>query len=154
MKTLLVYYSWTGNTRKLAQKITSKLKCDVEEIYETKKRRGKLNYMIGGFQAVLGMKSSIEKPRKKPSEYDLVIIGTPVWAGRITPALRAYLSKAGTVPRYGLFMTKGGGDHSNAIKNMTGLAGGSPDAVLVVKESELPGADISGFLEKLKAKSP
>jgi flavodoxin len=154
MKTLLVYYSWTGNTRKLAQKITSKLKCDVEEIYEKHKRKGKLDYMVGGFQAMVGMKSGIEKPKKNPSDYDLVLLGGPVWAGRIAPALRAYLSQSKVIGNYAFFMSKGGGEHGKAVEGVETLTGKKPIAILAVKESELSEADISGFLQSLKAKSP
>lgn len=154
MKTLLVYYSWTGNTRKLAQKITSKLKCDVEEIYEKGKRKGKLNYMVGGFQAMLGMKSRIEKPKRNPSDYDLVLVGGPVWAGRITPAIRAYLSEAGEVKQYALFFSMGGEDFSEAVKNTAKIFGKEPIATLAVKESQMSKTDISPFLEKLKARGP
>ena len=154
MKILLVYYSWTGNTRKLAQKITSKLKCDVEEIYEAGRRRGKLGFMIGGFQASLGMKSKIEKPKKSPADYDFVIIGGPVWADRISPAMRSYLSQCGKIGEYAIFMTKGGGDHTKALKNVEEIIGRGPASSLVVKEKDIAGADIRGFLDKIMAKSP
>lgn len=153
MKTLLVYYSWTGNTRKLAQKITSKLKCDVEEIYEKGKRKGKLNYVIGGFEAMFGMKSRIEKPKRNPSEYDMVLLGGPVWAGRITPALRSYLSEV-EIKRYGLFLSMGGKDCSEAVKAVQKITGKKPVSVLAVRQSEMAGVDIKPFLAQLKAKSP
>ncbi len=154
MKTLLVYYSWTGNTRKLAQKITSKLKCDVEEIYEKNKRAGKIGFMLGGFQAVFGMKTDIEKPKKDPADYDLILIGGPVWAGRITPALRSYLAQTKNIKDYAYFCSKGGGEHDKAVGIVTELIGKKPKAVLAVKKSEVANADVSGFLEKLMPKSP
>ncbi len=153
MKTLLVYYSWTGNTRKLAQKITSKLKCDVEEIYEKEKRKGKLNYVMGGFEALLGTKSRIEEPKRNPADYEMVLLGGPIWAGRITPALRAYLSKV-KINRYGLFLSMGGQDCSEAVKNVEEIIGKKPVSVLAVRQSEMANADIKPFLGKLKAKSP
>jgi flavodoxin len=154
MKTLLVYYSWTGNTRKLAQKITSKLKCDVEEINEKKKRKGKIGFMLGGFQAVFGMKTKIDKPKKDPSKYDLVLLGSPVWSGRITPALRSYISETNGISNYAFFCSKGGGEHGKAIDIVAKLVGKKPKASLAVKKSDIAKADVSPFLKKLMAKSP
>jgi flavodoxin len=44
MKTLVVYYSRTGTTRKVAEAIAGILRCDIEEVVDTKKRSG----ILGG----------------------------------------------------------------------------------------------------------
>ena len=153
MRILLVYYSWTGNTRKLAQRITSRLKCDVEEIYEKEKRKGKMNYLVGGFQALFGMKSRIEKPKRNPSDYDLVLLGGPVWNGRITPAVRSYLSDV-KINDYACFFSTGRGGHEKSARMVAEIVGKKPKAILAVESNEIGNADISGFMERLKAKSP
>ena len=154
MKILLVYYSWSGNTRKLAQKITSKVKCDVEEIYETGKRDKRWVFLTGGFEALFGGKSRIEKPKRNPSDYDFVLLGGPVWAGRISPAMRSYLFQCGKVGDYAVFMTEKGDDPSKALKDLKEMVGKEPAASLIVREKDIAGADIQGFLGKIMVKSP
>lgn len=82
MKKLVVYYSSTGNTRKVAEDIASKLDCDIDIIVDknnvgenVKEKFIEIDY------------------KKAPSKYDMVIIGTPVWAFNIPPAIRTYLDK-------------------------------------------------------------
>jgi flavodoxin len=47
-KILAVYCSRTGTTRKIANEISSKLDCDVEEIIDLKTRAGPIGYMAAG----------------------------------------------------------------------------------------------------------
>ena len=36
-------------------------------------------------------KSTTIRVKKKTSKYDLVVVGTPIWAGNMAPAIRTYL---------------------------------------------------------------
>jgi flavodoxin len=40
-----------------------------------------------------GKETEIAQTKRTPTDYDLVIIGQPVWAGNPTPAIRMYVSK-------------------------------------------------------------
>ncbi len=40
-----------------------------------------------------GKKPSLRDMDKLPSDYDTIIVGTPVWAGHYAPAIRSYLDK-------------------------------------------------------------
>jgi flavodoxin len=91
LKSLVVYYSRTGNARFVAETIAAEIGADVEEIIDLKKRSGALGFLSGGFAARLGRGTKIAPTTKPPSVYDLVIAGTPVWAGRPSPAIRTYL---------------------------------------------------------------
>ncbi|MPM58480.1 hypothetical protein SDC9_105311 [bioreactor metagenome] len=92
MKNLIVYYSMTGNTRVLAREIHRIAGGDLIEIEEIKKRSP--NKMMGpAFEALIGKKSAI-KPMDSIEKYDTILIGTPVWASRSTPAVNSFLSKA------------------------------------------------------------
>jgi len=92
MKTLIAYYSRTDNTKKLAEKIAKELKADIDEIQDEKDRSGWIGAFIGGFDSLFKIKTPIEN-KKDPEKYDLIILGTPVWAGKMTPAIRTYFCK-------------------------------------------------------------
>jgi len=93
LKSLIVYYTRTGNTRFVAETIAAEIGADVEEVVDLKKRRGLLGFLIGGKDARQGKETKISPTTKIPNDYELVIFGTPVWAGKPTPAINTYLKK-------------------------------------------------------------
>ena len=92
MKTLVAFYSKSGNTKKVGEEIAKNLNVDVDEIIDKKDRSGILGWLGGGRDALFKKATTIES-KKDPSQYDLIVVGTPIWAGSVTPAVRAYLSK-------------------------------------------------------------
>ena len=93
MKSLVVYYSRSGNARWVAQTIAAELGSDVEEVVDLKNRGGILGFLSGGFDAMRGKETKIGETKKSPADYDLVVVGTPVWGSRPTPAIRTYLRR-------------------------------------------------------------
>ena len=90
---LVAYYSLSGNTKKAAEYIASRLDADIEEITESKKRKGLFNFIAAGRDVKTGKETRIETVTKTPGDYNTVFIGTPVWAGGIPPAVRTYLNR-------------------------------------------------------------
>lgn len=64
MKTLVVFYSRTGNAKFAAETIASELVADIEEIVDLKKRQGALAFMSDGRDAMRGAETEIA-PNKK-----------------------------------------------------------------------------------------
>jgi len=93
MKSLVVYYSRTGNAKFVAEKIASELKAATEQVVDLKNRRGWLGFLRAGYDATRGKETKIEKTQKLPKDYDLIVVGTPVWNSRLTPAIRTYLKQ-------------------------------------------------------------
>jgi len=110
MKTLIVYYSRTGNIRTVTQKTASITKADIEEIVDKKKRTGLIGYLRSGFDAYRQKETKIAETTKNPQDYDLIIIGTSVWAGRITPATRTHIQKSNLSGKKVAFCLTMGGD--------------------------------------------
>ncbi len=93
MRTLVVYYTRTGNARFMAETIASELGADIEEVIDLKNRQGKLAFLPAGRDAMRGKETEIAQTKKAPADYDLLAIGQPVWAGSPTPAIRTYVNK-------------------------------------------------------------
>jgi len=109
LKTLVVYYSRTGNARFVAQTIAAEVGADIEEVVDQKKRSGPIGFFTGGSDARRGKETKISPTTKSPAEYDLIIVGTPVWASRPTPAITTYLKNNDlTGKKVALFFTRGG----------------------------------------------
>jgi flavodoxin len=93
MKTLVIYYTRTGNAKYIAETVASEIGADIEEVIDLKNRQGRLNYLPAGRDAMSGKETEIAQTKRNPTDYDLIIIGQPVWAGSPTPAIRTYVSK-------------------------------------------------------------
>lgn len=109
MKALVVYYSRTGTTKILGEAIAKGLGAEVEELIDQKKRLGlrPFRWLIAGMDARRRKLTSI-KVQKPPQDYDLILIGTPIWAGRMTPAVRTYLESQNLEgKKVGFFCTGG-----------------------------------------------
>ena len=109
MKSLVVYYTRTGNARFVAETIAAEIGSDVEEVVDMKKRSGVLGYLSGGKDARQGKETQIAPSKKSPADYDLIIVGTPIWAARPTPAVTTYLKKNNlSGKKVAVFFTQGG----------------------------------------------
>ncbi|WP_077610213.1 flavodoxin family protein [Clostridium sp. Marseille-P2415] len=87
MKTLVIYYSYTGNTKKIAEQTAKKENADICEVVE-KNRPGTVKaFTAGSFHAMRGMKSEVEPITADLSSYDRLIVMAPVWAGNPAPAM-------------------------------------------------------------------
>ncbi len=95
MKSLVLYYSYTGTTEKIAKVISEELGADIERVCveDEKKREGFSSYFFGGMQALLKKEPATKPLSLNPGEYDMIIIGTPVWAGTCAPAMRTILHR-------------------------------------------------------------
>jgi len=93
LKSLVVFYSRTGNARFVAQTVAAEVGADIEEVIDLKKRSGIIGYLGGGSDARRGKETLLGPTQKSPADYDLVIVGTPIWGGRPTPAITTWLKK-------------------------------------------------------------
>ena len=122
MKTLVVCYSKTGNTKKIGQEIARALDADFEQIIEIGRRKGLIAYFMSGFEALKEKSSRIKPLSRSIYDYKRVIIGTPIWAGNITPALRTFL-KINYLKdkKVHLFFTSGSGNTDKADSSIRSL---------------------------------
>jgi len=93
MKTLVVYYTKTGNSKFAAETIAAEIGADMEEVVDLKNRKGRLAFLSAGRDAMQGKLTEIAETKRNPLNYDLIVIAQPVWAGSPTPAIRTYLKK-------------------------------------------------------------
>jgi flavodoxin len=161
MKYLVVYYSKSGNTATVAEKLAELLGADQEAIGESRGRRGPIGFLISGYESARKKAPPISESKKDPGNYDLVIIGTPVWAGTCASPVRSYLEGYGdAIGKTAFFCTQGGDKESKTFSDMADILGKKPEATLrirahVAKNSEkfedegLP--LIRNFVEGLKA---
>lgn len=93
MKTVIVYYSMSGNTKYAAEKMAEMLSADLIPLVPRKAYpdSGFKKFFWGGKSALMGDKPALEPYAFDGDGYDLIIFGSPVWAGTFVPPLRTFL---------------------------------------------------------------
>ncbi len=155
-KTLVVFFSRTGHTRRIAERLARALGADLDVIREARSRLGLGGYLRSGYEATFKRESAIEPTGLDPAGYDLVIIGTPVWNYSLSSPVRAYLHQHRDVFKaVAFFLTEGGTGQARVFGQMTEVVGKLPLGTLTIRESELEETDldarVDAFAKKLIA---
>jgi len=115
MKTLVIYYSFKGSTKKEAERIAQELgDADLCEVKESKKRNLFTSFVPGIFQAAGRKPTKIKPPELDFNLYNKIIIGAPIWASHPAPAWNSIveLLPEGKNFEVELFMVSQSGDSS------------------------------------------
>lgn len=160
MRTLVVFYSLTGNTSLVAEKLAALLGADLERILVSGPQyEGMWGFIRAIFQSLTGRMPSIDNS-VSPKNYDLIIVGGPIWTGRIAPPVRAYLHRyAGDVKSMAVFVTHGGSSPVLAFQQMEEAGGREPLATLAVTTAQVAKGEYDGAartfvetIERIKAR--
>lgn len=141
MKTLVVFYSRTGTSWKIAQEIAKSINADLEELIDQKNRRGIIGYIKSGIDAIQKKRASLKQTEKDPSAYDLVVLGTPVWISNLSTPMRTYVDdNKKLLNKIALFCTAGGNSKhyaSNCLRELEKLTGQKPVAFLGLDKNDI-----------------
>jgi hypothetical protein len=137
MRALVVFYSLTGTTRRVARALAAELGADLEEIRCPSYYRGFFGFWRAGYASWKSKIPEIGPPQHDPSKYDLVVVGGPVWAWNVCTPVRAYLTRAaGRLPAVAFFVTVGGVGFEQALATMEALAPRNPAATLTQRTED------------------
>ncbi|KAB3526361.1 flavodoxin family protein [Alkaliphilus serpentinus] len=120
IKKLVIYYSFEGNTKLVAEAMAEAIGADLLQLRPKKelKSTGFSKYLWGGSQVVMKKKPELLPFEVNPRDYDLILIGTPVWAWTYTPPIATLLSTVDFSGKtIGLFSTHGG-QNAKTLINM------------------------------------
>jgi flavodoxin len=126
MKTAVVFYSCSGNSKFIAKEIKDQLNADLIQLYtKDEKKRGKVATILWGGAMVLFRKKPPLKPYSfDPSAYDLIILGAPVWASFPAPPIKTFLSQTPiTGKKIAIFVSHAGGKEDSLEKFKALLSG-------------------------------
>ena len=120
MNSIIIYYSYSGNTRKVAEVLAEYLKQKGQaEIIELKAQDESASFFGQAARALWRKRAEIVPENFDLSKYDLICLGTPVWAFGPAPAMNTYLDKCSRVEGKDviLFTTYGSGTGNNRCHN-------------------------------------
>jgi flavodoxin len=146
---LIVYFSRSGYTQRVAQEVAHATGADSEAIRERKSRRGFMGYWRSAREALRAVAAHIEPDTSNPCDYSLVVLGTPVWAGHVSSPVRAYIARhKDDFARVALFCTEGGSGAPKVLQAMSALCGRTPVATAFFTDAEI---DRGRHTDKLEA---
>jgi menaquinone-dependent protoporphyrinogen IX oxidase len=144
MKTLVIYYSRKGTVKHVAEGIAKALEADIEEIIDTKSRKGILGFIMAGRDATTGNLTEIAPVKSDLSKYDLVVVGTPVWASHFATPVKTFLKQNYTkINKIAVFAVSAGEGQNKAAQDVEAEVLKKPAAQTIIS-----GKDIrSGMLD-------
>lgn len=123
-KTLVAYFSLTGNTEKAAKIVAEETNADLFKIetvtpypseYKAQTELAKKELSEGVLRPIKGLPENID-------EYDIVFVGSPVWWGTMATPVHTFLSSADLNGKTVIpFVTHGGGGADRSFSDTAKL---------------------------------
>ena len=120
-KTLVVYYSWSGNTREMAQAIAKELKADIYEIRTVTPYPEAYNATVDLAREQLrqNARPAIQKDVPDLSQYSTILLGTPNWWSHVAMPVFTFMDQNDLSGKVILpFVTHGGGGMSSCERDI------------------------------------
>lgn len=128
MKTIILYYSYSGNNELLAEELKRRTGADTQRVFEVKRR----GFLIMLLDFIFGLRRKVKPSYLPLKDYDRVIMIAPIWWGRIASPMREFIKMERANIRNFSFITFCGAAGNQRIEQeLTRLLGTKP---LVVTE--------------------
>ena len=161
MRTLVVYYSLSGNTARAAERIAKTLGAELLALEPVKPypARGPAKFLAGGRSALREETPPLKPCDFRPEEYEQVVFGFPVWASNVAPPLRSFVSanrEALKGKSLAAFACQAGSGGDKALEKLLDCLGAEAfRARLILTDPKKNGADgreaqLTAFCEQLR----
>jgi hypothetical protein len=140
----IAVYSHTGHTREASARLAALLGplATVESIEALNPPRGAFGFLRAGFGSLIGSAWPI-RPVAPPAGQRLLVVGSPVWAGRLPPPVRSYLRQAASAyTSLAILVTQGGSDLARFNSEVAAAAGKSIAASVTLTDTDRKAAGI------------
>lgn len=154
-KTLIVFFSWGGNTRVVANHIHDIIGGDMIEVETVVPYPDTYEEVIA---IAPGELENDYRPELKTSvenidQYDTILVGTPIWGGRLAPAMKSFLASYDLSGKtIAPFCTHGGSGTARSVDDIRSVCPGSEILTsLAVNGSRVSNArnDVQAWLERI-----
>lgn len=123
MKSVVIYYSYTGHCKKIAEDIAKKEDAQLIGLKEEKSRNKVNAYVMGSFSAMKQSEAILEPIPVDLHDFDKIEIVMPLWAGYPAPAMNNIIELLPSGKEVGVTIVSGSGNSSkskeNTIKKIT-----------------------------------
>ncbi len=125
MRAIIVYYSLEGNTDYAAKLLAQELGADLLRLepitpYPTDNRK----FLLGGKDATFGVEPPLKPYNFNADDYDVVVLGTPLWAWTYAPPLKTFIKGNNlSGKKLAFFVSSGGGDDKKCFAKLCKATG-------------------------------
>ncbi len=138
MKNKVLYFSRSGVSKRIADKVAKKLDCKTIEITDDVSWKGIFGFMKGGFYSLNKKitKVSLENDYN-PAEADNIILVVPLWAGGTAPAGYSFLQKEiGHIKNLYLIVSSDGSAPDKAFLKLEEMVGTIKNKYGIIKSKK------------------
>lgn len=151
-KILVLYYSRTGLTQTIAKQVARACNADLEAIEDVAGRDGATGYVRSALEAAMHLETPIGRATRVPGDYDIVVIGTPIWFWNVASPVRAYIQRhRRQFRRVAFFCTYGGSGSAKVLSDLEQLYGRPAVATLGIADADITGKRYHDRLAKFAA---
>jgi hypothetical protein len=122
MSTIVIYYSYTGNTKKYAEDLANECdslcgeNADILELQYAKPLSKPKAYALGSFAAMRRKCAELKPLGCDLAKYDKIIIAMPIWASHPAPPINNVIAALPSGKDVELIMISASGNSGNADK--------------------------------------
>ena len=132
---LVVVYSYTGTSRRVAQRLAAELGWPIGEVIDAKPRSGWLRCVL---DSVLRRKPAIRYAGPDPSAFDAVVLVAPIWVEGLSAPMRTFVAAhAAQLREFAIVSVMGSKGAPNAVAEISRLLGRTPLLHAAFKRGEL-----------------
>jgi len=123
MKNLVIYYSYSNNSKRLVKDLAKKFDFDSYEVKEIDKNetKNRIKFLHNAFKSIVNSEVEVENCNLDLTTYDTVVYVSAVWAGNLTAPMRSFINKYPlNKQRYAYcYLHEGGpGKYENKFENL------------------------------------
>lgn len=155
-KTLIVYFSWGGNTKTVANNIHDLIGGDIMEVETVIPYPNTYEEVIHITPEELASDYRPELRTKVANmdEYDTLIVGTPIWGGHLTPAMKSFLASYNLSGKaIAPFCTHGGSGTAQSVNDIRSVCPNSTilgSLAVYGSRAESSRADVERWIKQLE----
>jgi hypothetical protein len=125
--TLVVAYSYTGNSRRLALLLCAQKGWPFGEVIEERPRAGGWGTLRCMLDSLLRARPTVRYEGPEPADFRTVVLVAPIWVGQLAGPMRAFVNAyRDRLQRVALMITMGGQGASNAVAEVARILGRDP----------------------------
>lgn len=134
MKTLIVYYSFSGNNELLAKELQARMNCDMIEVHEVNNRNG-LTVLL---DILFNRTPTVIRPKVILSQYEHIVFLAPIWAGKIASPMRAFIRmEKQDIKTYSFISLCGDGGNKKIPAELSKITGKNPLVTYELRVADL-----------------
>ena len=124
---LVVVYSYTGTSRRVAELLCSQQGWRMAEIQDVRPRHGALGSLRCLIESLFKLRPAIRYGGPPPLDFDAVVLVSPIWALQLAGAMRSFVARRRELlPDVAVVSVMGGQGAPNAVAEIARLTGRGP----------------------------